>query len=120
MTAECVEPIVVLTKKADLSEYEKMHKPIIEVPDYIKSCQPFEVKIRIGEKKHPNTLEHYIVWIDILLDGHFLSRVMFVPVIMEPEVSLKLKLGKTSKLKVIARCNIHGQWELEKEIKIEE
>ncbi|MEQ9714064.1 MAG: class II SORL domain-containing protein [Candidatus Asgardarchaeum sp.] len=119
MAEKCVEPIVVLSKKAELTEYGKMHKPIIKIPDKVKSCEPFEVKIKVGEIPHPNTFEHYIVWIDLILDDHFLSRVMFVPIIMEPEVTLKIRVGKNAKLKVIARCNIHGQWEMEKEIRVE-
>ena len=42
-----------------------------------------------------------------------------MPIIMEPEVTLKIRVGKSAKLKVIARCNIHGQWEMEKEIRVE-
>ncbi len=99
------------------------HTPKIEAPDKVLKGEIFTVKISVGP--HPNTLEHSIREITIYLyeEGRsfnpiLLGRVKFTPGIVEPEITLKMKLEKTSIIYAIAYCNLHGLWEGRKRIEV--
>ncbi|MGQ4913577.1 MAG: desulfoferrodoxin family protein [Candidatus Asgardarchaeia archaeon] len=109
----------IIEDTSDLSEYEKIHTPIVKVPEKIESGKPFDIEIQIGDPPHPNTLEHHVVWIQTFLDNECLSRVDFLPIVALPYVKLKVVLGSTAKLRVVARCNMHGLWKIERELKVE-
>jgi len=113
----CIEPIVLITKRNEIDEYRAIHNPIIELPDKIKKCEPFDMTIKVGSPLHPNTLEHHISWIQVFLDDNCISWINLTPMVMEPIVHLRLRVGKKSKLRVAVRCNMHGHWR--KEIEIE-
>lgn len=104
---------------SDLSEYEKIHAPIVKIPEKIERKKPFEIEIQVGDPLHPNDLDHHIVWIQTFLNEECLSRVDFLPIVTFPYVKLKLVLGHSAKLRVVARCNMHGIWKLEKELHVE-
>ena len=108
---------------ANMTELEKKHTPVIECPDTIKSGDPFQIKIKVGEMPHVMDEGHHIQWLDIYSGQNFLSRVDLTPVFTRPEVTLTLVKGgkhRTSTLRVIERCNLHGQWEAVKDITITE
>jgi len=105
----------------NMTEFEKKHTPIIKSPDTVKIGEPFEVNIKI-----PHVMEegHHIQWINIFSEENFNVRVEFTPVFTKPEISVKLiknncKNGKST-LRVIERCNLHGEWESTKEIIVKE
>jgi len=104
-----------------MTETEKKHTPFIECPDTVKSGEPFQVKIRIGEIPHMMEVGHHIQWIDIYSGQNFNERIEFTPEFTRPEVTVTLVKGgkhRTSTLRVIERCNLHGQWEATKEITV--
>ncbi len=104
-----------------MTETEKKHTPLIECPDTVKSGEPFQVKIRIGEIPHMMEEGHHIQWIDIYSGQNFNERIEFTPVFTRPEVTVTLVKGgkhRTSTLRVMERCNLHGQWEATKEITV--
>ncbi len=108
---------------SNMTETEKKHTPVIECPDTVKSGEPFQVKIRIGEIPHMMEIGHHIQWIEIYSGQNFNERVEFTPEFTRPEVTVTLVKGgkhRTSTLRVIERCNLHGQWEATKEITVVE
>lgn len=108
---------------ANLTETEKKHIPVFECPDKVKSGEPFQIKIKVGEIPHVMEEVHHIQWIEIKSGENFYERVDLTPVFTRPEITLTLvKGGKHGKrtLRVIERCNVHGLWEAAKEITIEE
>ena len=108
---------------ANLTEMEKKHLPIIECPDTVKSGEPFQVKIKVGEVPHVSEEAHHIQWIEIKTGENLYSRVELVPVFSMPEVTVTLKKAgkhRTSSIRVIERCNIHGLWETKKDIAVED
>ncbi len=108
---------------ANMTEMEKKHTPVIECPDTVKAGEPFQVKIRVGEIPHVMDEGHHIQWLDIYSRQNFLARVDLTPVFTKPEVTITLVKGgkhRTSTLRVIERCNLHGQWEATKDITITE
>ncbi len=108
---------------ANMTELEKKHTPVIECPDNVKAGEPFQVKIKVGEIPHIMEEGHHIQWIDLYSGENFNARIDLTPVFTRAEVTITLqKSGKhrTSILRVIERCNLHGQWEATKEITVSE
>ncbi len=108
---------------ANLSDLDKKHIPVIDCPDTVKAGKPFQVKIKVGEVPHVSEVGHHIQWIEIKTGENLYARVELTPVLSLPEVTVTLKkAGKHRKttIRAIERCNLHGLWEAEKEITVEE
>jgi len=108
---------------ANMTEVEKKHMPVIDCPDTVKAGEPFKVSINVGEIPHVMDEGHHIQWIDVYFKNNFFARVDLTPKFTRPEVTLTLarhSKHKSSTLRVIERCNLHGQWESTKEIKVTE
>ncbi len=108
---------------ANMTESEKKHAPVIECPDQVKSGEPFDIKIKVGEIPHVMQEGHHIQWIDVYFGQNFNARIDLTPVFTLPEVTIKVVKGgkhRKANLRVIERCNLHGQWETSKEITINE
>jgi superoxide reductase len=108
---------------SNMTEFEKKHAPVIECPDTVKAGEPFQVKIHVGAIPHVMEEGHSIQWIDLYFKQNFYARIDLTPVFTRPEVTVTLvrhSKHKSSTLRVIERCNLHGQWEATKEIGISE
>lgn len=106
---------------ANLTELEKKHTPVIDCPDTVKAGEPFKVSINVGEIPHVMDEGHHIQWIDVYFKNNFFARVDLTPKFTRPEVTLTLERHSkhaSSTLRVIERCNLHGQWEATKEISV--
>lgn len=106
---------------SSMSDVEKKHTPVIECPDTVKAGEPFQVKIKVGEIPHVMEEGHHIQWVCVHSGENFNACVNLTPVFTRPEVMITLVKGgahKTSTLRVMERCNLHGQWEATKEITI--
>ncbi|WP_420264440.1 class II SORL domain-containing protein [Candidatus Magnetominusculus dajiuhuensis] len=107
----------------NLTETEKKHIPVIDCPDTVKAGEPFKVAIKVGEIPHVMQEGHSIQWIEVFSGDNFKVRIDLTPVTTIPEVSVTLvKSGKhrASSIRVVERCNLHGQWEAVKQITINE
>jgi len=89
------------------------HAPVIALPAEIKAGETFKVRVHVGGGRHPNLNEHHIQWVELRIDGLFLSRAEFTPVITEPEVEFTVHCPhrKFNEISAVARCNLHGLWE---------
>ncbi len=108
---------------ANLTEMEKKHIPVIECPDKVKSGEPFQVKVKVGEIPHVSEEAHHIQWIEVKTSENLYARVELTPVLSIPEATITLKKAgkhRSSTIRVIERCNIHGLWEAKKDIIVEE
>lgn len=108
---------------SNMTDPEKKHMPVIKCPDTVKSGVPFEVKITVGEIPHVMEEAHHIQWIDVYFGQNFNARINLTPVFTRPEVTLTLVKGgkhRTTTMRVVERCNLHGQWEAVKEIVVAE
>ena len=103
----------------NLTDLEKKHLPVIDAPSSVKAGEPFAVTIEVGKLlKHPSEQGHHIQWIVLLSGSLTLAIVQLTPVTTNPKVTLNLTLDKTAKLRALERCNLHGEWEYTKEIKV--
>ena len=99
----------------DLTDMAKKHVPIIEVPEKVRAKEPFTVKVKVGGidgVNHPNTLSHWINWVELYAGERLISRVEFAPEMCDGYVvTLNVTLNETTALKARGFCNLHGVWE---------
>ncbi len=108
------------------------HVPIIHAPKSVKKGEAFELKVTVGDEiAHPNTLEHHIAWFKVYFVptagqfpveiGNFEFRAHGEGGIFdEPHAATKVKLDQSGHFHVLSYCNIHGLWDAETEIKVNE
>ncbi len=98
-----------------LTDMAKKHVPVIEAPGKVKAKEPFTVKVKVGGidgVEHPNTLGHWINWLDLYAGERLISRVEFAPEVSDGYmVTASVTLSGTARLRARAFCNLHGVWE---------
>lgn len=103
----------------DKTALEKKHVPFIQAPETVKADEVFEIKLTMGKEiDHPMEDKHYIQYVALHADYYQLARVDFTPE-CKAEATLNVKLKESCTLRAYVFCNIHGQWEAEKEITVE-
>jgi len=104
------------------SEGKEKHIPAIELIKGQGKQGKDLVEVVVGrEAPHPNTPEHYIVWIQafgVQKDGHVLDlgRTVFKPGADKPVYSFDIASSEFRHLFTFCYCNIHGVWEQHLEI----
>ncbi len=99
----------------DLPGMAKKHVPIIEAPERVKAKEHFTVKIKVGGidgVEHPNTLGHWINWVELYAGERLISKVDFAPEMCDGYLmTLNVTLDQTATLRAREFCNLHGVWE---------
>ena len=108
----------------NLTNMAKKHVPIIEAPEKVKAKGPFTVKVKVGGidgVEHPNTLGHWINWVELYAGERLISKVEFEPEMCDGYVvTLNITLNETTTLRAREFCNLHGVWEgKEKKVVVE-
>lgn len=106
----------------NLTELEQKHIPVISTPEQVKRNQSFELTVEVGKlREHPNEPAHFIEWIEVYSGDTFLFRTTLAGSLSKAKVTVSVKLTHAhGPLKAWAKCNIHGPWEGEKDIEVEE
>jgi len=121
---ECAEDIFCgVNTSADVkqaSDLEKKHLPIITAPKSVKKGECFEVTVEVGKLlAHPNEPGHFIQFIELYSGDTYLARMDFTAKTTCPVMKVCCALEHNhSKLRAFERCNLHGTWENEIEIKV--
>ena len=104
------------------TELEKKHYPVITAPEKVKKGEFFEVIVEVGKiVSHPNENTHYIEFIELYADESYLGRMDFTPRTSKPTMKINIQLDhKHDKLRAFARCNLHGTWEGDFNLKMSE
>jgi len=104
---------------SSLSDLERKHLPVIDAPDSVKAGEPFEVTVEVGRLlTHPNEPGHHIEWIVLLNGSVTLAMVELSGVSAEPKITLTVRLERSSRLRALAKCNLHGEWEQSRDVKV--
>jgi hypothetical protein len=94
----------------NLSPLEKAHVPFFDVPRLVENGALVPITVRLD---HPMDPDHYIKKL-ILIDEGSLIKIKFIvhltPAWGKLDLSLPLKLARTTKLKAIVECSLHGRW----------
>lgn len=99
----------------ELSSFEQMHLPWIQVPDFVKKEEKFEVIVKIGRVDHPMEKEHYIRCIRLYING-IQHECRTLKADNHSEAKFEISLDDNSVIRAWAECNLHGIWEDEKNI----
>jgi len=93
----CGEPMQ-LQEENTVDAAQEKHVPVVEKTEN-------GYKVTVGSVPHPMTEEHYIEWIELLVDGRSCRKMLQVE--DEPTAEFCIKAEK-----VTARtyCNLHGLW----------
>ena len=105
-----------------MSDLSKKHVPVITAPDSVKQGECFEVTIEVGKHlAHPNEPGHFINFVELYADHTYLGRQHFVHTMTCPVAKFCIQLEHVHKvLRAFEWCNLHGTWEGDKELEIEE
>ena|SRR6056297_3226336 len=94
----CDEPMELLAPKSEDTGYEK-HVPVVEKTES-------GYKVNVGSNPHPMVEEHYIEWIELVVDG--VSYRKFLKPGDDP--SAEFCIGKLDEVYARAYCNVHSLW----------
>jgi len=93
----CGQPMELLKEKTEDTGLEK-HVPVIE-----KTDSGFRVKV--GSIQHPMEENHYIEWIELIVDDKIYRR--FLKPGEKPEAGFEIKAEKATSREY---CSVHGLW----------
>lgn len=94
----CGQPMTVQTAK-DKEEGTEKHRPVIEKVEG-------GVKVKVGSIEHPMTLEHYILFIQLIQNGKIVAGRQLSPE-DKPEVFFAVE---GDNIEARSYCNLHGLW----------
>jgi superoxide reductase len=99
------------------AEGKEKHVPIIDIYKSHGEEEVDLVRVIVGKDvPHPNTVEHYIAWIELYgvkKDGQVvdLGRATFGPTYTNPNARFQVNVGEFKVFCALAYCNIHGVWQ---------
>jgi len=93
----CGQPMELLTEKTEDVGREK-HIPVVEKTKN-------GIKIKVGSIPHPMEENHYIQWIELIVDDFSLRK--FLKPGDKPEAEFEVK---AETLEAREYCNLHGLW----------
>ncbi|HSK47829.1 MAG TPA: desulfoferrodoxin family protein [Coriobacteriia bacterium] len=89
-------------------DFENKHTPNMECT---REGDKLRVHVWMGHGvPHPNQPDHFIEWIDVLVNDLPVERFTFGAVVADPDVTCLLNVEPGSKLTAIESCNLHGLW----------
>lgn len=94
----CGQPMVLQEENTVDAALEK-HVPVI-------TRDGDKVTVNVGAVVHPMTAEHYIEWIELLVDGRVFRKYL-AP---EQEPRAEFEVSEEVSLSARAYCNLHGLW----------
>jgi len=103
--------------KTGESEGKEKHVPVIEIGKGKGEGEADIVHVVVGKEiPHPNTVEHYIAWIELFgvkMDGQVinLGQAAFAPSYTSPNIRFQVPVAEFKAFCALAYCNIHGLWE---------
>jgi len=80
--------------KKNMTDLEKKHTPVINASEKVNKGELFEVTVEVGKyMKHPNTMGHFIQWIELYSGNTFLGRAEFTPEFSDPKIKMVVMLN---------------------------
>jgi len=93
---------------ATADDFTKKHTPFI---DASRDGDTVTVSVSVGHYvSHPNTPDHFIDSIEILVNAVPIVRFDLSAVAVDPNVTAVLHLDPDTNLVATASCNLHGVW----------
>ena len=105
------KPLDKIHTEEDQSDNGEKHVPVIKVNT---DNEKTEINIVIGEVEHPSEQDHFIQWIELIVDKINLSKT-YLTHKNQPKTKFYLN-NKPEKIKARIFCNKHGIWENKKKV----
>lgn len=96
----CGQPMQLMKENTTDAAKEK-HVPVI-------GKNGNEIKVKVGSVEHPMLTEHYIEWIELLVNNKSCKKFLKPGEI--PEAVFRPNLISSDKIIARAYCNLHGLW----------
>jgi desulfoferrodoxin len=93
-----------------MTELEAKHVPQFDLPAKLQAGQAATVVVKVGRVAHPMVATHYIQWVELYVDSVTIGRVALKPG-DAPEARFEITPGKSTSLKAVISCNVHGLWQ---------
>ncbi len=93
----CGQPMELLEEKSEDQGNEK-HVPVVEQTEK-------GIKVKVGSVEHPMEENHYIEWIEVVVDGKVCRKFLNPGDAPEAEFALS-----SENIKAREHCSIHGLW----------
>jgi len=94
----------------NLSNFERLHVPFVEVPYNLIKGSVFELRVRVGEIMHAMEEEHFITGIELHHDDRLIEKITLGPQ-MPPKCVFNTVFEENTCFRIVAVCNLHGMWE---------
>lgn len=92
-------------------DFTKKHTPFI---DATREGDTVTVTVIVGHYvAHPNTADHFIDYLELLVNHVPIARFDPSAVAVDPRITTVLHLDPETELMAIASCNLHGVWAAE-------
>jgi superoxide reductase len=115
--AELFKGINRVKNPANETVLEKLHSPVIKVPEKVKAGEIFSVEVTVGKTLHAMGPDHWIEYLQLNIGNEPAGTLMMRSHgYIKPEGRFNLVLGddlkgKTVSLVVQIKCNLHGIWQ---------
>lgn len=98
---------------------EMLHVPVFQAPAMAGKGKAAAVQVKIGEKLHPMTMDHWIQRLRVFTDGGMpLADVTFARAGVQPVCEFHFTPVSTTTLIAQIFCNLHGIWEARHTLKV--
>ena len=95
----CNQPMELQQAKVE-DEGQEKHLPVVEKTET-------GISVKVGEISHPMEDEHYIEWIDVIVDDKVYRK--FLSPADPPEAEFEIQ---NENVEARAYCNVHGLWKI--------
>jgi len=86
---------------------ERKHQPVITVQD---DDEGTIINVKVGYTEHPMEDEHWIMFIDMYVNGKYQSRSAFTPGSALAPIVEHIGDNIAGEIVTVASCNKHGRW----------
>lgn len=108
---------IAVTHVADFAmadDFTKKHTPYLTME---RAGDKVRISVEVGhEVPHPNTLDHYIAYVELRVADATIARFDFTPQAVYPKVSVIADLPAGTMVKAIELCNLHSYWSYEQAV----
>jgi superoxide reductase len=93
-----------------MSDEERLHVPVLTLPERVRIGRPFDLVVQIGVRPHPMSADHRIDWIEVALGDQRVAVIDLSEHVAYPIVRVPVIVRAGGVLSARARCTAHGVW----------
>ncbi|MBI2898274.1 MAG: hypothetical protein HYY06_32290 [Deltaproteobacteria bacterium] len=119
--AQDADPFATMHRAADPAHptpEERAHAPALTVPARVRSGRAFDLGIAVGAPLHESSAEHHIEWIEVRVGSRQVARLELAPAGAQPLLRVRIVLGESAPVRVMAMCSRHGLWETTRTVQV--